>query len=63
MGAVRAARRRCRVTPNISQAAAALGKKGGKVKVAKGFSKMDPERRSAIAKAAAAKRWAKKEAK
>jgi hypothetical protein len=42
---------------NISQAAAALGKKGGKVKVAKGFSKMDPERRSAIAKAAVAKRW------
>lgn len=42
---------------NISQAAAALGKKGGKVKVAKGFSKMDPERRSAISKAAAAKRW------
>ena len=43
--------------------AAALGKKGGKAKVAKGFSKMDPKRRSAIAKAAAAKRWAKKEAK
>lgn len=41
----------------IFSAAAALGKKGGKAKVAKGFSKMDPERRSAIAKAAAAKRW------
>jgi hypothetical protein len=41
----------------IRTAAAALGKKGGKAKVAKGFSKMDPERRSAIAKAAAAKRW------
>lgn len=63
MGAVCAARRRCRLRPNISQAAAALGKKGGKVKTAKGFSTMDPERRSAIAKAAAAKRWAKKEAK
>ena len=49
-------------TKSISQAAAAFGKKGGKVKTAKGFSKMDPERRSAIAKAAAAKRWAKKEA-
>jgi hypothetical protein len=37
--------------------AAALGKKGGQVKTAKGFSKMDPERRKEIAKAAAAKRW------
>lgn len=41
-----------------SQAAAALGKKGGQAKVAKGFSTMSPERRSEIAKAAAAKRWA-----
>jgi hypothetical protein len=40
-----------------SKAAAALGKKGGQVKTAKGFSAMDPERRSEIAKAAAAKRW------
>jgi hypothetical protein len=45
----------------ISLAAAALGKKGGQVKTAKGFSTMDPERRSEIAKAAAAKRWEKKE--
>ena len=44
----------------ISQAAAALGKKGGKAKVPKGFSTMSPERRSEIAKAAAAKRWAGK---
>lgn len=34
-----------------------LGRKGGKAKVAKGFSTMDPKRRSQIAKAAAAKRW------
>jgi hypothetical protein len=46
---------------SISQAAAALGKKGGQVKVAKGFSTMTPERRSEIAKAAAAKRWNKKQ--
>lgn len=43
-----------------SKAAAALGRKGGQVKTAKGFSTMDPERRSEIAKAAAAKRWEKK---
>jgi hypothetical protein len=42
---------------NTSKAAAAFGRKGGQVKTAKGFSKMDPERRSEIAKAAAAKRW------
>jgi hypothetical protein len=37
-----------------------MGRKGGKVKTAKGFSTMDPARRSEIAKAAAAKRWASK---
>lgn len=42
-------------------AAVALGRKGGKKKVAKGFSAMDPKRRSEIAKAAAAKRWKKDE--
>lgn len=42
-----------------SKAAAALGKKGGQVKGPKGFSTMDPARRSEIAKAAAAKHWAK----
>jgi hypothetical protein len=42
---------------NTSKAAAALGRKGGQVKTAKGFSTMDPERRSVLAKAAAAKRW------
>jgi general stress protein YciG len=44
---------------DISKAAAAIGRKGGQVKTAKGFSKMSPERRSEIAKAAAAKRWEK----
>jgi general stress protein YciG len=43
-----------------SRAAAAFGRKGGQVKTAKGFSTMDPERRSEIAKAAAAKRWGPK---
>lgn len=40
-------------------AAVKLGRKGGKAKVPKGFSTMDPERRSQIAKDAAAKRWKK----
>jgi hypothetical protein len=40
-------------------AAVALGRKGGKVKVAKGFSAMDPTQRSALAKKAAAARWNK----
>jgi hypothetical protein len=42
-------------------AAVALGRKGGKAKVAKGFSAMDPKRRAEIAKKAAAARWGKKE--
>lgn len=41
-------------------AAVSLGRRGGKAKVPKGFSKMDPERRAAIARAAAEKRWGKK---
>jgi hypothetical protein len=41
-------------------AAVALGRKGGSKKVAKGFSKMDPEERAEIARKAAAKRWGKK---
>ena len=45
-------------------AAVELGRMGGQKKVAKGFSMMDPERRSEIAKKAAATRWgAKKRAK
>lgn len=38
-------------------AAVALGRLGGKQKVAKGFAKMTPDRRSEIAQAAAKKRW------
>ena len=45
--------------PPKNKAAAALGKKGGKVKTPKGFSTMDPARLAEIAKAAADKRWAK----
>jgi hypothetical protein len=44
-------------------AAVELGRKGGRIggakKVAKGFSRMDPERRAQIARDAAAKRWEK----
>ena len=43
---------------------AAIGARGGKAKVAKGFSQMDAKRRAELAKKAAAKRWAgKKKAK
>jgi hypothetical protein len=38
-------------------AAVSLGRQGGKAKVPKGFAKMDPERRAAIAKKAAESRW------
>jgi hypothetical protein len=44
-------------------AAVALGRKGGKAKVPKGFSVLSKAQRSANAKAAAAKRWAKKDEK
>jgi len=47
-------------------AAVALGRLGGRVgglaRVAKGFSALTPEERSANAKNAAAKRWGKKKA-
>jgi hypothetical protein len=42
-------------------AAVALGRKGGRQRVAKGFSTMSPERRREIAKKAAAARWGKKD--
>jgi len=35
------------------------GRRGGKAKVAKGFSKMDSDRLREISKKAAAKRWSK----
>jgi len=40
---------------SLSSAAAAMGRKGGKARA----ESMTPERRAEIAKAAAAKRWAK----
>jgi len=43
--------------PKKNQSAVRLGRKGGKAKVPKGFAKMDPARRSEIAKQAAQKRW------
>jgi hypothetical protein len=39
------------------------GRKGGRKKVAKGFSVMSPERRTEIARKAAAARWGKKDSK
>lgn len=48
-------------TKKKNAAAVALGRRGGKKKVPKGFSKMDPERRKEIAEKAAAARWKKKE--
>jgi len=41
-------------------AAVALGRKGGKKRVPKGFSTMTPEKRSEVAKKAATARWGKK---
>jgi len=42
-------------------AAVALGRRGGKKRVPKGFSMLTPAQRKAMAKAAAAARWGKKE--
>lgn len=41
-------------------AAVSLGRRGGRARVPKGFSMMDPDRRAGIAKQAAAARWGKK---
>jgi len=46
------------VTP--SEAAAVMGRKGGKVKTPKGFAALTPAQRSEAGKAAIAKRWAAK---
>jgi hypothetical protein len=46
-----------------NSAAVELGRLGGQVKVPKGFSTMDPERRKEVAKKAAAKRWGAKKKK
>ena len=47
----------------LKQAATLLGRKGGQVKTAKGFAKMDPERLRKIARASIQKRWDAKRAK
>lgn len=44
----------------VFEAAAQMGRKGGKVKTPKGFSALTPAQRSEVAKAAIAKRWADK---
>ncbi len=44
----------------VSEYLSDIGSKGGAAKVPKGFSMMDPARRAALAKKAAAKRWPKK---
>jgi general stress protein YciG len=41
-------------------AAVELGRRGGKKKVAKGFSKMNPDRRAEIGRQGANARWVKK---
>ena len=41
-------------------AAVELGRRGGQKKVPKGFSTMDPERRSEVSKKAARARWGTK---
>ena len=43
-----------------SEAAALMGRKGGKVRTPKGFSALTPAQRSEAGKAAAAKRWGSK---
>lgn len=50
-------------TDDVSRAAAAMGRKGGKAKVPKGFSSMDPEARADAGRKGAQKRWGKKAAK
>lgn len=44
-------------TDRIRKAAAALGRSGGKKKVPKGFAKMDPAKRKAVALAGVKARW------
>ena len=44
----------------VFEAAAQMGRKGGKVKTPKGFAALTPAQRSELGKAAAAKRWADK---
>ena len=41
-----------------SEAAAVMGRKGGKAKTPKGFAALTPAQRSELGKAAIAKRWA-----
>jgi hypothetical protein len=43
----------------VSDYLAEIGRKGGESRVPKGFSTMDPARRTAIAKKAIEKRWAR----
>ncbi len=43
-----------------SEAAAVMGRKGGKVNTPKGFAALTPAQRSEVGKAAATKRWASK---
>ena len=46
-----------------SEAAAQMGRKGGKVRTPKGFAALTPAQRSELGKAAIAKRWAGKKKK
>ena len=44
----------------VFEAAAQMGRKGGKVRTPKGFAALTPAQRSELGKAAIAKRWAAK---
>jgi len=52
-----------KVNPEVSAAAAAMGRIGGARKVPKGLAQLTPEQRSAIARQGAAARWGKKKGK
>ena len=47
----------------VFEAAAQMGRKGGRVKTPKGFAALTPAQRSELGKAAIAKRWADKKKK
>ena len=53
------ARMRAMAIKKKNAAAVALGRLGGSKKVPKGLAQLSPEKRTAIAKQGAAKRWAK----
>jgi hypothetical protein len=49
--------RKKQLDKQISRMAAILGRRGGRAKVPKGFSKMAPAQRSAVARMGALEKW------